>query len=54
MSKAGRRRKTRATIFYICATVAVILAWMYRGAIWLGVVVFLNSLTEIIDSLMGG
>jgi len=53
MSKAGRKRATRTVVFYFLLLIVVALLWMYRSSIWLGAIVFLNALTEALDSGMG-
>ena len=53
MSRISKKRRVSTLVFYVCAVVAVALLWMYRTSIWLGAIVFLNSLVEIFDSLAG-
>jgi len=53
MSKAGRKRTVRALVFYVCAFVAVALVWINKSSIWMGVIVFLNNVAELFDSLAG-
>jgi len=51
MSRLGKKRKTRAAVFYICMFVAIALIWMNFKSIWLGIIVFLNFLAERLDAL---
>jgi len=53
MSKAGRKRTVRTLVFYVCAFVAVALVWINRSPIWMSVIVFLNDVAELFDSLAG-
>ena len=53
MSRIRKKRRVPTVVFYVCAVVAVALLWMYKTSIWVGTIVFLNSLVETLDSLAG-
>ena len=53
MSRISKKRKVTTLVYYVCAIVAVALLWMHKTSIWVGTIVFLNSLVETFDSLAG-